>query len=403
MNVTIGLKRRSRHVTAFFICLILAVRLPAAEINDLIFIHHSCGQNWLDSGLHDALLAKGYIDERNDITYGVIVPADPGRPASLGDVAGENTNMNHWILWFNDYMGSVKQFECTNGYNRIVMFKSCYPTSDIWDDGTEPGDPFSEDQTLANYKAVYRHPEAAGRKYMRDEVEYVPLEDVFSKHPEILFIPVTSPPLRYDATDDANAHRARLFANWLKNDWLSSYNKAHPALKNVAVYDWFNFLANADNASIGPNRLKEAYCGTPDEESHPNSTANAASTVAFATGANNFLDTAWQAYLAATDVGSSDRIPAPSAFQLDQNYPNPFNPSTTIRFSLPKTAHVCLSIYNLLGQEIAVLVDEKRSEGVHEMRWGGTDAEGRPLPSGVYLVRLETPFRREFGRLLLLK
>ena len=49
--------------------------------DDLIFIHHSCGQNWLNNSLHAALLAKDYIDERNDITYGTALNPDAGRTA----------------------------------------------------------------------------------------------------------------------------------------------------------------------------------------------------------------------------------------------------------------------------------------------------------------------------------
>ena len=124
-----------------------------AATDDLIFIHHSCGQNWLNDGLHDALLAKDYIDERNDITYGTDIPPDNGRPDSLAPTPGDKTDMNHWILWFNDYLNGVKAHGAEDGYNRIIMFKSCFPNSNITSDGAEPGDPFSSSKTLANYKA----------------------------------------------------------------------------------------------------------------------------------------------------------------------------------------------------------------------------------------------------------
>jgi probable HAF family extracellular repeat protein len=74
----------------------------------------------------------------------------------------------------------------------------------------------------------------------------------------------------------------------------------------------------------------------------------------------------------------------PTAYALSQNYPNPFNPATSIRYALPKTSHVTLMIYNLLGQVVATLVNEEKSAGIHEARW---DA-GR-LSSGVYFYRLE--------------
>ncbi len=402
MNAFIGSNRHLVFVMACIVVLSFAPEIPAAEINDLIFIHHSCGENWLNSGLHDALLAKQYVDERNDITYGTVLPPDPGRPASLGDVPGDNTNMAHWILWFNDYLGQVKQHDCGNGTNRIVLFKSCFPTSDIWDDGTEPGDPFPEDQTLANYRAVYRHPDGPGRKYTHEEREYLPLEDIFARHPEILFIPVTAPPLVYNGTDDANAHRARLFNNWLKNDWLASYNKAHPALKNVAVFDWFNLLANADNAASGPNRLKAAYGGLGDD-SHPNDSANAASITAFATGMNNFIDAAWAAYSSATTVGTAGGNRGPASFRLEQNHPNPFNSETRLRFNLPGASPVRLSVFDLQGRERAVIVNTTMAAGSHEAGWNGLDENRQSVPSGVYLAVLKTPACKETRRLLLLK
>jgi hypothetical protein len=73
----------------------------------------------------------------------------------------------------------------------------------------------------------------------------------------------------------------------------------------------------------------------------------------------------------------------PSAFALLQNYPNPFNPSTTIKFELPKTSMVRLSVYDLLGREVSVLVNERRDAGVHEVKFDGSN-----LASGVYFYRI---------------
>ncbi len=281
-----------------------------AATDDLMFIHHSVGQGWLDSGLNAALLAKGYIDERNDITYGTTLTPDAGRPASLGAVPGDNTDMNHWILWFNDYLGSARSYGCATGVNRIVMFKSCFPNSDIGADGAEPGDPFSEDRVLVNYKAIYRHPSGPGHVYSHVGRAYKPLEDVFAASPDTLFIAVTAPPLCYapDETTNANAHRARLFNNWLKNTWLASYNAAHPSLHNVAVFDLFDALAYPDNDPQHPNRLRSAYGGASGD-SHPNEAGNQQLTKLFATNPDNFLDRAWRAFRPlASDCDGDGRV-----------------------------------------------------------------------------------------------
>jgi hypothetical protein len=77
-------------------------------------------------------------------------------------------------------------------------------------------------------------------------------------------------------------------------------------------------------------------------------------------------------------------VNAPSGFALSQNYPNPFNPVTTIRYELPVASQVGLSVFDILGHEVCVLVDGRKSAGVHEVT---LDAGG--MSSGVYLFRLQ--------------
>ncbi len=73
----------------------------------------------------------------------------------------------------------------------------------------------------------------------------------------------------------------------------------------------------------------------------------------------------------------------PGEFALAQNYPNPFNPTTDIGFYIANTGHVNLAVYNMLGQQIALLVNGQLSEGKHSVTFNATD-----LPSGIYLYRL---------------
>jgi hypothetical protein len=88
----------------------------------------------------------------------------------------------------------------------------------------------------------------------------------------------------------------------------------------------------------------------------------------------------------------------PSQFCLYQNYPNPFNPSTTIEFALPKSTFVTLKVYNLLGEEVATLAEEKRAAGIHKINW---DARG--LASGVYVYRLEAGSFIQTKKLILMR
>jgi len=78
----------------------------------------------------------------------------------------------------------------------------------------------------------------------------------------------------------------------------------------------------------------------------------------------------------------------PERFALHQNYPNPFNPETDISYSLPEPAQVTLTVYNLMGREMATLVSGTASTGRYHLTWNGRDSRGSRVPSGVYLYRL---------------
>jgi hypothetical protein len=93
----------------------------------------------------------------------------------------------------------------------------------------------------------------------------------------------------------------------------------------------------------------------------------------------------------------------PERFALMQNYPNPFNPETTIEFALPQPAHVKLEIYNLLGQRISTLVDQRLDAGVTAVKWNGRDDAGRQMPSGVYLYRIEAGSFTAIRRLVMMR
>jgi hypothetical protein len=258
----------------------------------LVFIHHSVGEDWLNNGLETALQAKSYIGTTREITYGTEVPPDQGRPDTLGSPAGDATDIGHWIYWFNDYMRSVRSFGGTNG---IVMIKPCFPNSAITSAGTPPGNAFSGDANLADFQAVFRNPAGRGIIYTHDAYAYAALADAFADQPTTLFVICTPPPLHPDSTNAADAARARQFATWLATTWLNQYNADHPTIHNVAVFDLFDVLANPDDGSATANMLRADYIPEPGN-SHPNATANAAMTAAFATGSGNVLDAAWAAF-----------------------------------------------------------------------------------------------------------
>ena len=85
-------------------------------------------------------------------------------------------------------------------------------------------------------------------------------------------------------------------------------------------------------------------------------------------------------------------------FALMQNYPNPFNPTTLISYSIPAQSTVRLKVFNMLGQEVATLVDESQPEGMYRVTWNGQGGKGQAVSSGVYFYTLEA--RTTDGRIL---
>jgi hypothetical protein len=96
-------------------------------------------------------------------------------------------------------------------------------------------------------------------------------------------------------------------------------------------------------------------------------------------------------------VSVQDKANTIYKYQL-QNYPNPFNPSTTFKYSLPKTERVTLSIYDLLGKEVIKLIDEEKPAGEYETIWNAS-----PYPSGVYFLRMQAGQFNETRKLILMK
>ncbi len=226
---------------------------PPSQTVKLIFIHHSTGGNWLadpaanelGGDLGRALMNNNYFVSATNYGWG---------PDSIGDL----TDIGHWWYWFRGpdsarilpalyaeddqnfgEFGSWPRLSTEPpGENQIIMFKSCFPNSQL---GGGPNDPpttgdnplrgldaWSEYHTVANAKGIYN-----------DILTY------FATRQDKLFVVITAPPLVQNETDAAHAANARAFNNWLVNDWLDSYPH-----KNVAVFDFYNVLtSNAGNSN----------------------------------------------------------------------------------------------------------------------------------------------------------
>jgi uncharacterized repeat protein (TIGR01451 family) len=201
----------------------------------LIFIHHSTGQAWLedDNGqLGLALRDNNYFVSDTNYGWG---PTDQAKGGTIGD----HTDIPDWYSWFTGphrttYLTALYAESDTHssysrlatdpgGANTIVMFKSCFPNSNL--DGN-PDDPPAASADMDSPLDV-----AHAKRIYLDALTY------FAAHQEKLFVVIAAPPLRAVETTPDNAANARAFNNWLMNDWLSGY--AH---HNVFVFDFYNVL-----------------------------------------------------------------------------------------------------------------------------------------------------------------
>jgi hypothetical protein len=105
----------------------------------------------------------------------------------------------------------------------------------------------------------------------------------------------------------------------------------------------------------------------------------------------------------ALGVGEDETETLPESYYLHQGYPNPFNSATVISYDLPRAAEVRLAVYNVLGQEVRVLVNGPQPAGRHRQEWHGDGESGQAVASGCYLYRLEADDFVQTRKMLLLK
>lgn len=107
--------------------------------------------------------------------------------------------------------------------------------------------------------------------------------------------------------------------------------------------------------------------------------------------------------IATTLTGIDGNAAIPIKFALEPNFPNPFNPTTSIQYSVGKSARIELRVFDILGQEIRTLVNEIKNPGTYEVVWDGKNNAGRQVPSGVYFYRLQTAQFTQTRKMLFVK
>ncbi|MGC4114798.1 MAG: hypothetical protein QM765_09345 [Myxococcales bacterium] len=288
-------QRKERHVSG--VDLSGYSTTPPAGGVDFLFIHHSCGGQWLA----DAATATGTVEDSEaeapciyprhahggDLRARLEANGYRVHEASYGSEIGERTDLYDWLPKFRRQMDRVLRTDRNDRLlpedrrNRIVAFKSCFPNSDFVGRGLPPGNPEGPELTVANAQATLR--------------ELLP---ELAKQPDVLFVYVTAPPLASGGKAPAWKHLARTarrvwqgrlpveesgalareFNDWVKSPdgWLRDY-----PLRNVVVFDYFDVLTGglADVAAFP----------SAGGDSHPSSEGNRRATEEFVP----FLARAW--------------------------------------------------------------------------------------------------------------
>ena len=104
-----------------------------------------------------------------------------------------------------------------------------------------------------------------------------------------------------------------------------------------------------------------------------------------------------------TGLNEQEKPEIPTDFTLEGNYPNPFNSVTTVRFGVPRTANVTITVFDILGRKVRTLADRDFTAGYHSVLWDGNDGSYRPVSSGIYLIRMQSGEREFVNRAVLLK
>ncbi len=335
---------------------------PPASPVKLIFIHHSTGGNWLADpnadqpygGLGAALMQNNYYVSATNYGWG---------PDGAG--IGDRTDIPNWPEWFtgpdsqailaalfNETGQNFQEYGAwprlnadPGGPNAIVLFKSCFPNSDLFGQPADPPAANPNQQfTVSNAKAVYNQ-----------------ILTSFAQHRDKLFVAITAPPQTENGygedyqTPAQRAANARAFNNWLLHDWLRDY-----PYDNVAVFDYYNVLTGADNhhrwqdGSI-VHQVATAYnfSAYPSDpwNSHPNTTGQQKATQEFVPLLNHFYNL-WQADSPAptpTPVPTPVPTPEPQVAPLIGILANGAKPVAPVDTDTPVTLSLSLAAGGYAG------------------------------------------------------
>ena len=339
-----------------FILLSALFTFPILSQNELfrhgIFLHHSTGANiWGPNGsTSDVPTEINNFNTTNGFT---------GSDAFNITESWYPNGDNEWYTWDRIFQNdpSFDDIQSILADNKIVIIKSCFPSSNIYDWGTSADTLSPDNKTVYNYKWHWRN-----------------IINAMKNLPHNFFAIWTNAPLVPNATNETEAHLSDLFCKWAKDTLAAGLDEIIGEFpKNIYVFDFFHKLADE-------NGFLQLQWAASEDDSHPNAAATEIVVMPFV---NEILWAALQYEEYFTGIDEVDEIP--NSFSLHQNYPNPFNPETVISWQIAAGSKVQLKIFDVLGNEIATLVDEYQNAGIHHSTFNTLNYS---LPSGIYFYRI---------------
>ena len=215
----------------------------------------------------------------------------------------------------------------------------------------------------------------------------------------------TATPLAYNV---ASTGHSGYFANGF-TDTYDYWKLVPPATDSIYVHVWSDSTLDVDLIAYGPDTTSSlVYDGRYGTYSRLGISATAGLTYYFRV--NRFSGTAGSYSIIATrsslatGVGKNKELSLiPRDLVLEQNYPNPFNPSTVVQYGLPASERVRITIISLLEQEIAELANTVQTPGSYRVVWNGKDQQGKDMPSGIYMIRLQAGSTQHVKKAMLVR
>lgn len=360
-------------IRACFITVLTALNISVAcsqtlQFRNGVFLHHSTGGCiWGPNGSTTSVPKEitAYNQQHGLTGQSAVALSETGWP-----VTPWNNEWERWHLIFENRDTVLADLRPILLSQRIIIIKSCFPSSDMTGYGTS-GDTLSPTRkTTYNYKWHWRSIVRAMRQ-----------------RPSNFFVIWTNAPLVAASTSDLSARLSDQFCRWAKDTLARGLDAEFGAFPpNVYVFDFFHKLAGSDG------KIPPEYVNSPSD-SHPNGTATLLVAPAFV---REVFDAAL-AYESVTMV-SETPAPSPETFVLHQNYPNPFNPATVLSYTLRENSFVVLKVFDGIGRAVSTPVMGMQNAGEHHVIF---DATG--FSAGAYFYSLAIGSRSSTRRMVLLR